>query len=55
VDEATVPDHEPLVRQLLAASGLTPSEEEVRQLVAMYPILRMKADRLYELDLADQP
>lgn len=53
--DAQVPEHEPLVRTLFAANGITPSEEEMALFVAMYPILRMKADRLYELDLADQP
>jgi hypothetical protein len=48
-------DHEALVRTLFAANGITPPEEELAMFVAMYPILRAKADRLYELDLGDRP
>lgn len=48
-------DQEALVRALFAGAGIAPSEEEMAMFVMMYPVLRQKADRLYELDLADRP
>jgi len=53
--EAAGNETETLVRALLAGAGVTPSEEEMAVFVMMYPILRQKADRLYELDLGDRP
>ncbi len=48
-------DYDAVVRGLFASAGITPSEDEIAVFVAMYPFLRQKADRVYELDLGDQP
>jgi hypothetical protein len=53
--EAEQPAHEPLVRALFASAGITPSDEELAVFVLMYPLLRQKVERIYELDLADRP
>ena len=47
-------DDEAFVRTLFATAGLEPPPEELALFVAMYPILRQKADRIYELDLGDE-
>ena len=47
-------EHDALVRSLFAATGITPTEDEMAIFTMMYPILRAKADRLYELDLGDR-
>jgi hypothetical protein len=47
-------DDDAVVRSLFAMAGLSPPAEELALFVAMYPILRQKADRIYELDLGDQ-
>lgn len=47
-------DDEALVRSLFASVGLSPPEEELPLFVLMYPLLRQKADRIYELDLGDE-
>jgi hypothetical protein len=41
-----MPDTITLVRALVAASGLSPSEAEIRALAVGYPALRAAADRL---------
>jgi hypothetical protein len=46
-------DDRATVERLLQAAGLTPSEEETAMFVAMYPMLRAKAARIYELDLGE--
>jgi hypothetical protein len=43
--DATVPDSP--ARRLLAAAGLTPSEEELVVFEMMYPLLRARADAVY--------
>ncbi len=48
-------DIEALVRSRLAEAEIHAAPEEIALFVMMYPLLRAKADRLYELDLADQP
>jgi hypothetical protein len=47
-------DDEALVRSLFDTAGLSPPPEELALFVAMYPLLRQKADRIYELELGDQ-
>lgn len=44
-----------LVQSLFAAAGIAPTEEELALFAMMYPLLRSRADRIYELDLAEQP
>jgi hypothetical protein len=44
-----------LVPSLLASAGIVPSDEELALFRMMYPLLRQKADRIYELDLGDEP
>jgi hypothetical protein len=51
----SVADPEVIVRGLLSGAGITPSEEEFAAFVFIYPLLRAKADRVYELDLGDRP
>ena len=47
-------DDEALVRSLFTTAGLSPPEEEMALFVMMYPMLRQKADRIYELELGDE-
>ena len=42
------------VRSLLAAAGLTMSDEEFAGLVRVYPDLRAQADALYEIEFRDE-
>ena len=44
-----------VVRSRLAEAHIPAAPEEVALFVMMYPLLRAKADRVYELDLADEP
>ena len=48
-------DVEAVVRSRLAESHISPTPEELALFVMMYPPLRSKVDRVYELDLGDQP
>ncbi|WP_020577465.1 hypothetical protein [Actinopolymorpha alba] len=48
-------DGAPIVRSLLAAAGLTVTEEEFRSLVAQYAVLRAQADGLYLPELDQVP
>lgn len=43
------PDVETTVRGLLAAGGLSLTDEQVDKCVRVYPMLRAAADRLYEI------
>jgi len=47
-------DDEAFVSSLFTAAGLAPPPEELPLFVAMYPLLRQKADRIYELELEDE-
>jgi len=40
------------VRALLAAAGLSPSEEEVAAMVVSYPTLRARADSLFTEEIS---
>ena len=51
VDDTT----EAFVRSRLAEAHIPAAPDEVALFVMMYPLLRAKADRMYELDLGDQP
>lgn len=53
--ETEAADVEALVRSRLAEAHIPATPEEVALFVMMYPLLRAKADRVYELDLGDQP
>jgi hypothetical protein len=44
-----------VVRTLLAAAGITPSDEDIDLLGKAYPGLRRQVDRLYEVDTGDLP
>ena len=46
---------EATVRSKLAEAHIPATPDEVALFVMMYPLLRAKADRMYELDLGDQP
>ncbi len=47
----TEPAHDRmLVEQLLRGAALSPTDEETELFVAMYPMLRAKADRIYEIE-----
>jgi hypothetical protein len=48
-------DVEALVRSRLAEAHFPATADEMALFVMMYPFLRAKADRVYELDLGDQP
>ena len=48
-------DVEQVVRSTLAEAHIPAAPDEVALFVMMYPLLRAKADRMYELDLGDQP
>ena len=48
-------DVEALVRSRLAEAHFPAKPDELALFVMMYPLLRAKADRIYELDLGDQP
>ena len=48
-------DVEAFVRSRLAEAGITPHPDEIALFVMMYPLLRAKVDRVYELDLEDRP
>ncbi len=48
-------DAEAVVRSTLAQAHIPATPDEVALFVMMYPVLRAKADRMYELDLGDQP
>ena len=47
-------DDEVVVRNLFATAWLSPPEDEMALFVMMYPLLRQKADRIYELELGDE-
>ena len=40
-------DDEATVRRLLAAAGIVPPDDEVDEMIKMYPTLRASADSLY--------
>jgi hypothetical protein len=44
-----------VVRALLAAAGITPSDEEIDVLGKTYPGLRRQVDRLYAVETGDLP
>lgn len=46
---------EATVRSTLADAHIPAAPDEIALFVMMYPLLRAKADRIYELDLGDQP
>ena len=46
---------ESVVRLRLEEAGITPNPDELALFVMMYPLLRAKCDRVYELDLGDRP
>jgi len=48
-------DVEATVRSTLAEAHIPATPAEIAVFVMMYPLLRAKADRMYELDLGDQP
>ena len=48
-------DVEATVRSTFAEARIRATPDEVALFVMMYPLLRAKADRMYELDLGDQP
>ena len=48
-------DVEAVVRSALAEAHIPAAPDEVALFVMMYPLLRAKADRMYELDLGDRP
>ena len=52
--EAGPSDVEAVVRSRLAEAHIPATPDEVALFVMMYPLLRAKADRMYELDLGDQ-
>ena len=43
------PDTETIVRGLLAAGGLSLTDEQVAKYVAIYPAFRASADRLFDI------
>jgi hypothetical protein len=43
------PDIETIVRSLLAAGGLSLTDEQVAKYVAIYPAFRAAADRLFDI------
>ena len=43
-----------LVSDLLASAGISPPSDEAALFAFMYPVLRAKADRIYEIDLGDE-
>lgn len=47
------PDRTALVAGMLAAAGITPSEEELATLGRLQPGLRRQVDGLYAVDTAD--
>jgi hypothetical protein len=49
------PDVEAVVRSRLAEAQISVGPDELSLFVMMYPLLRAKADRIYELDLGDEP
>jgi hypothetical protein len=46
---------EATVRSTLAEAHIPATPDEIALFVMMYPLLRAKADRMYEIDLGDQP
>jgi hypothetical protein len=42
-----------VVQALLAASGVTPPDDEVRRLAGLYPALRASVDRFHAVDVGD--
>ena len=51
-----MPEHEQLVRALLAAAGISPDEDEVAELVEKYAVYRAIADAQYEVaEAAEEP
>jgi len=48
-------DVEAVVRSTLTKAHIPATPDEIALFVMMYPLLRAKADRMYELDLGDQP
>jgi len=55
VNDSGSSDVEALVRSRLAEAQIPAGPEDMALFVAMYPLLRAKADRIYELDLGDAP
>jgi hypothetical protein len=55
MSEPGASETEQVVRSTLAEAHIPAAPDEVALFVMMYPILRTKADRMYELDLGDQP
>ena len=55
MSETGTSEVEQVVRATLAAAHIPAAPDEVALFVMMYPLLRAKADRMYELDLGDQP
>ena len=55
MSETGASDVEAVVRSTLAQAHIPATPDEVALFVMMYPLLRAKADRMYELDLGDQP
>jgi len=50
-----VVDDAEVVRALLAAAGITPSDEDIDLLAKTYPGLRSQVERLYAVDTGDLP
>jgi hypothetical protein len=46
---------ETIVRARLEEAGISPNPDEMALFVMMYPLLRAKVDRIYEVDLGDRP
>jgi hypothetical protein len=44
-----------VVRALLAAAGITPSDDDIDLLARGYPGLRSQVERLYAVDTGDLP
>jgi len=55
VSDAGQSDVEALVRSRLAEAHISAGPEDLALFVMMYPLLRAKVDRIYELDLGDAP
>ena len=53
-DEDADADARSQVAALLAAAGLTPPEDEIDRLAALYPGLRRSIDRFHAIDTGDE-
>ena len=42
------------VRTLLAAAGITPPDDDLGSLARIYPGLRRRVDRMYDIDVGDE-